>query len=247
MRLKAYGLSDIGRCRQSNQDEWIALPEIGFFALADGMGGQKAGDIAAKETIRHLSHLAQDIQTTDCVELIIELRHAIEKTNAQVFQMGRRNESLSGMGTTLCCILWRKNAIIYAHAGDSRVYRCRKGKLEQLTQDHSLLAKWLATGKLAEECETPFPYKNVITRAIGTSKKANAEIAFTTHLPGDIYFLCSDGISDVLSLQEMEKIIASTPSLKELVNKLIEKAKNKGGSDNMTILMIEEDGEYLPR
>lgn len=240
-KLKAFGLSDVGATRQNNEDEWAALPEIGFFALADGMGGHKAGDVAAQETIRFLCELMAEIHTSDCVELIIELRHAIERTNQKVFSMGQTNEALNGMGTTLCCILWKESALICAHVGDSRIYRCRNGKLEQLTRDHSLLAKWLATGKLAEQCETPFPYKNVITRAIGTGKKANPEIAVTSHEIGDFYFLCSDGLSDVLSVSEMEKIIASFPDIKELAKRLIEKAKIKGASDNMTVLMIEEE------
>ena len=240
-RLKAFGLSDLGTTRQKNEDEWAALPEFGFFALADGMGGHRAGDVAAQETIRSLCAFFQEIETTDCVELVIELRYAIEKTNQKIFSMGQTNENLNGMGTTLCCVVWKENALICAHVGDSRIYRCRSGKLEQLTRDHSLLAKWLATGKLAETCETPFPYKNVITRAIGTSKKANPEIAVTTHQPGDFYLLCSDGLTDVLSQEEMESIIRSSSYLKESAERLVAKAKYKGGSDNMTVVMVQEE------
>ena len=246
-RLKAFGLSDIGMVRQNNEDEWVALPELGLFALADGMGGHKAGDVAAQEAIRSLCSFVREIDTSDCVELIIELRHAIEKTNQKIFSMGQSHERYSGMGTTLCCVVWKESALIYAHVGDSRIYRCRGGKLEQLTRDHSLFAKWLETGKLAEECETPFPYKNVITRAIGTGKRANPEIAITTHVQGDFYILCSDGLTDVLTAEEMERIIAHSPDLQELAKRLIERAKIKGGCDNMTVLMVQEDGENLPR
>ncbi len=226
------------------------MPEIGFFALADGMGGPQAGEIAAKEVIDSLCDSVTKIKSHNCMELIIELRHAIEKANQLVYQMGKESQLLTGMGTTLCCLIWTQEAIVYAHVGDSRIYRLRKKKLELLTQDHSLFAKWLATGKLAEECETPYPYKNVITRAVGTSLKAKPEIAVATHEPGDLYFLCTDGLSDVLSLQEMEKIINRSESLVGSSKSLVERAKIKGSCDNITLLMIQQVdfyGESLPR
>jgi serine/threonine protein phosphatase PrpC len=250
MNLVSFGFSDIGTSRSNNEDVWIALPEIGFFALADGMGGSQAGEIAAKEAVHLLSDFVLKIKSHNCMELIIELRHAIEKVNQSIYQMGQESESMTGMGTTLCCLIWTLDAVVYAHVGDSRIYRLRNKKLELLTQDHSLLAKWLATGKLAEECETPYPYKNVITRAVGTSSKAKPEIAVTVPEPQDLYFLCTDGLSDVLSLQEMEKIINHSKDLESSCKSLIERAKIKGSCDNITLLMIQKMdvyGENLPR
>lgn len=151
--LNSFGLSDIGVSRPNNEDVWTSLPEIGFFALADGMGGHQAGEIAAKETIESISKSAKAIKSKDCMELIIELRSAIEKANKWVHELGKKSQTLSGMGTTLCCMIWTESAIVYAHVGDSRIYRSRGKKLELLTQDHSLFAKWLATGKLAELLE----------------------------------------------------------------------------------------------
>lgn len=250
MKFLSFGLSDIGTSRPNNEDVWIALPEFGFFALADGMGGPQAGEIAAKEVILSLSDSISKIKNHSSMELIIELRHAIEKANQLIYQMGKEVDGLSGMGTTLCCLLWTPEVIVYAHVGDSRIYRLRNKKLELLTQDHSLFAKWLATGKLAEECETPYPYKNVITRAVGTSAKAKPEIAVSAHEPGDLYFLCSDGLSDVLSLQEIEKILNRSDKMELSCKNLIERAKIKGSCDNITLLMIQQigiDGENLPR
>lgn len=250
LKLAFFGLSDIGTSRPNNEDVWVALPEFGFFALADGMGGPQAGEIAAKEVILSLSNSIAKIKNYSCMELIIELRHAIEKANELIYQMSKKADELSGMGTTLCCLMWIQEAIVYAHVGDSRIYRLRNKKLDLLTQDHSLFAKWLATGKLAAECETPYPYKNVITRAVGTSKKAKPEIAATTYEPGDLYFLCSDGLSDVLSLQEIEKIINRSEKMDSSCKSLIERAKIKGSCDNITLLMIQQTGideENLPR
>ena len=238
MNLKSFGLSDIGVSRPNNEDVWAAIPEIGFFALADGMGGHQAGEIAAREAIENLVSSIREVQTADPIEWIIELRYAIEKANEWVYSLGKKTDSLNGMGTTLCCLLWTKNEVIYAHVGDSRIYRLRDQKLELLTQDHSLFAKWLNTGK---QSSTPFPYKNVITRAVGTAPKANPEIALSSHQPGDLYFLCTDGLSDVLSLSDIEKIINASPEIETASKRLIQKAKIKGSSDNITILMIQSE------
>jgi len=236
MNLESFGLSDIGVSRANNEDVWIAMPEIGFFALADGMGGHQAGEIAAREAIDHLSQTIQSIKSRDCVELIIELRHAIEKANQWVYRLGKQTDKLQGMGTTLCCIIYSESMVIYAHVGDSRIYRYRDNTLELLTQDHSLFAKWLKFGK---KSHTPFPYKNVITRAVGTAPRANPEIAAVPHQAGDLYLLCTDGLSDVLTLEDIEKMIISSPTLESASKSLIHQAKLKGSSDNITILMIQ--------
>lgn len=242
MKTKLYsvGLSDVGAIRENNEDAWAALPEIGFFALADGMGGHNAGEIAAQETVDFLVDKAQKIQHKDVMDLIHEIRHAIEQASQHIYKIGSQSEACQGMGTTLCCLLWTPETIVYAHVGDSRIYRFRDQKLTLLTQDHSLLSKWLATGRLAAQCETPFPYKHVITRSVGGAGKANPEIAVSSFQENDIFFLCSDGLTDVLSLKEMEDIFNNSPSLESVAKILIEKAKFKGSSDNMTIVIIQE-------
>lgn len=241
MQLKYFGLSDIGLQRPNNEDVWASLPEMGFFALADGMGGHKGGEVAAKEAIDSLIDSAKTIKHINCMELMIEMRHAIEKANRLIYQMGQQSEELNGMGTTLCCLFWTNEFVVYAHIGDSRIYRVRNKRLELLTQDHSLLAKWLATGKLAEECETPFPYKNVITRALGTAHRPKPEIAVAAHEMNDLYFLCSDGLHDVLTDEEMEQLINESENLEISCKNLIELAKFKGSSDNITLLMIQSE------
>jgi serine/threonine protein phosphatase PrpC len=236
--MKTFGLSDIGLSRENNEDVWLACPEIGFFAIADGMGGHRAGEIAAKEAVEHLFSSIKKVKSHSAIDWMIQLRYAIEKANQWVYLLGQNNDHLNGMGTTLCCLVWIGEAIVYAHVGDSRIYRMRKNKLELLTQDHSLFAKWLQIGK---ESQTPYPYKNVITRAIGTGSRANPEIAISTYEPGDLFFLCTDGLSDVLSLEDLEKMINNSKNLEEASKKLIEEAKIKGSSDNITVLMIQSE------
>lgn len=242
MKLSAFGLSDIGICRPNNEDVWVAMPEIGFFALADGMGGHQAGEVAAKETIDHLISSVKSIPKGDPLGKMLELKEAIEKANTWVYQLGKEEETLNGMGTTLCCLMWLDDVIIHAHVGDSRIYRLRNQKLELLTRDHSLFAKWL---KVNKNSKTPYPYKNVITRAIGTAPRANPEVAICRYLPGDLYFLCSDGLSDVLTLDEIENFLTQSSDLENAAKDLIERAKIKGSSDNITVLMIEQHGNLF--
>lgn len=241
MLLKSFGISDIGLNRSNNEDVWAALPDIGFFALADGMGGHPSGEVAAKEAIESLLTSAREIKNTSSMELVIEIRHAIQKANRWIYDLGQQQSQFSGMGTTLCCLIWTDECVVYAHIGDSRIYRLRNKKLQLLTEDHSLLAKWLGMGKRAEQCQTPFPYKNVITRSLGTSLRAKPEIAVTPTEVGDAYILCTDGLHDVLSLEDIEIIINRSKNLETASKNLIEAAKFKGSSDNITILIIQSE------
>jgi PPM family protein phosphatase len=245
-RLHFCGLSDIGLNRPTNQDVWAARPEIGFFALADGMGGRRAGDVAAKEalqilceTVGKLAEKSHDFQ--DKVNLTYELRHAIEQANRWVYKMGCEKEPLLGMGTTLCCLLWTQDMVYYAHVGDSRIYRFRNGKLDQLTRDHSLLAKWLSKKRF----DHPSPPKNIITRAIGMPKPANPEISFSAHQSGDLFLLCSDGLTDVVQKEVLQKILRNAPSMERSAQRMIDSAKKMGSGDNITVLMISEISEEV--
>lgn len=245
MDLKFSGLSDIGLVRLNNEDVWAAHPEHGLFALADGMGGHKAGEIAAQEAIDQFCNLMkqQEKPSTDPAVL----RAAIEFANLRVYEKSQESESFKGMGTTLCCLQWTKECVLYAHVGDSRIYRYRNQSLIQLTNDHSLLAQWLAEEDSPAKQKKPAPYKNIITRSIGTSKKANPDIQSTTHLPGDLFILCSDGLSDVLTILDIKTIIQHSETLDQMAERLIEKAKIKGSNDNITVLIVQFDEKNLSR
>ncbi len=238
-KVEAFGLSDIGPVRPNNEDAWIALTTQRFFALADGMGGHKAGEVAAKETIHTLSSAIRKIKkknlsSKECIHL---LESAIDTANHNVFQLGNEHEHLQGMGTTLCCLYLYQESVIYAHVGDSRIYRFREGELKLLTEDHSLLSELMTKGQM-EDWES-FPLKNVITKAIGTTPKVDPEIASVTAQPEDIFVMCTDGLSDYVRLEEMEAVLIQKISLKRKVESLIEKAKEKGSHDNITLLMIK--------
>ena len=219
MKFYHLGLSDIGLTRSTNEDAWAAHPDIGFFAIADGIGGKKGGAIAAQESLSYLSTLLQKEQG-------IHLQDAIERTNQWVYQIGCSSELLNGMGSTLCCLYWTPTALLYAHVGDSRIYRFRNNTLERLTTDHSQRSESSRRGL-------------VLTRALGVPGKANPDLNLCTIQPGDLFLLCTDGLSTPLSDAEIEKIFLTTPNIEEAARQLIEQAKIKGGRDNITLLVVQ--------
>lgn len=192
-----------------------------------------AGEVAAREAVEQLALAIQE----KSISSPSDLRSAINQANAWVYSLSQKNEAYNGMGTTLCCLLHAGDTILYAHVGDSRIYRLRNQELQQLTRDHSLLAKWQSYARVSH---TPFPYKNVITRAIGTAPKTQPDIATSDLLPDDLFLLCSDGLSDTLSLQEMQQILLTAPSLDQAAHLLVKTAKEKGGADDMTLVLIQE-------
>ena len=226
MKIKAFGFSDIGIKRPNNEDAWLSLPEKRFFALADGMGGHNAGEVASKETISSLRLLAEEKfgSTPFSKELITLLENAFHEANQRVWMLGQKNKEYYGMGTTLCVLYLYKDAVIYAHVGDSRIYRYRKKEIILLTEDH---------------IHTNTAKRRILTRAIGTSSKTTPAIASASAIKGDIFFMCSDGLTDFVSELEIEEILKKSRSLKKAVFRLIEKAKEKGSNDNITILMIK--------
>ena len=242
--LHYCGLSDIGLNRPTNQDVWAAKPELGFFALADGMGGRRAGDVAAQEALQILCESMRRLfistqQFSIKINVSDSLREAIEQANQWVYKMGCDSPTLLGMGTTLCCLLCIQDTIYYAHVGDSRIYRFRNDRLEQLTRDHSLLAKWLSKKRK----NAPLPPKNIITRAIGTAKWANPEISSCPFQDGDVFLLCSDGLTDAVHKDELQKILRNARSIETASQKMIDSAKKMGSGDNITVLIVSPNAE----
>lgn len=244
--VESFGISDLGLVRTNNEDVFHEIPRHSFFILADGMGGHNAGEIAAKELVHHLSTSVCQFfslpENNVAQAFPSHLHKAIMNANLWVHQLSEQKQELCGMGTTLCCMLLHKHHLVYAHVGDSRIYRFRN-KLEQLTEDHSLLP---ASQKSSPH---PTPGKHIITRAIGTSPNVEPEISMSTLEPNDIYFLCSDGLTDFVSDDELSHILSTHSCIKTASRRMIEAAKTKGGSDNITVLMIKvlHDSENLSR
>lgn len=239
--LSVHCDTDIGLIRQNNEDAWKMLQDEQFFLLADGMGGHQAGEVASRETVERLCLLYQNSRDSfhQSIELAMStLRNMIQEVNTVVYQLGKSNPQLKGMGTTLCAIFFHPDGLIYAHVGDSRIYRYRQGKLEQITKDHSLLRELIDLGQLSEQQAGDFLYKNIITKAIGTEPSVEPSIFDTTLEAGDVLLMCSDGLSDLVSIEEMQEII-KTKSVDEATSTMINLAKQNGGFDNITVVMVK--------
>ncbi len=243
-KFSHFGLSDIGLSRQNNEDVWSHKLDYSFFALADGMGGHKAGEVAAKEAVSFMCSSIEDIfVSTDIHWKISELKSYLklfmEHTNSWVYHLSKTTQKFHGMGTTLCTILFYEKELILGHVGDSRIYLFRDQRLDQLTKDHSLKNELITQGKFIDTEKHPFLHKNILTRAIGSHKTVVPELDVVPVQPGDVYLMCSDGLSDYASDTEIASLIKQEKTPKTVSTALIETAKKNGGNDNITVIIIK--------
>lgn len=229
LKIECFGLSDVGLVRDHNEDAWAAFPEKGFFILADGMGGHNAGEIAADLAVSTLSEILTN-ETTP-------LKEAFKQVNQHIFQMGEENPVFSGMGTTLICLDFSNDGLC-SHVGDSRLYLYREGKIKQITKDHSLINELTEQGTISPEEFELFPYKHVLTKAIGTNREVQPEITSITPKDEDIFLLCSDGLTNYASDKEIESVLRGIGTLEEGANGLVAVAKRNGGGDNVTVILV---------
>jgi PPM family protein phosphatase len=245
-KVVSCGSSDAGLVRQNNEDVWGELPELRLFAIADGMGGHRAGEIAARESINALFTYAKSISSINSRESAAEMMQgAVSYANQEVFRLSKTDEQYRGMGTTLCAVYFHDKAVVCVHVGDSRIYRIHRGKLEQVSVDHSLVRELIDLGQLNEKQAPDFLYRNILTKAIGTEPKVEPSINTLTPAKGDIYLLCTDGLTDMVADEEIEIILKKSPNIRDAVKQLISRAKERGGYDNITVVLmqIQEDHE----
>ncbi|MEM7174725.1 MAG: Stp1/IreP family PP2C-type Ser/Thr phosphatase [Chlamydiota bacterium] len=253
--LTAHGSSDIGLVRLNNEDVWSTLKEHGFFILADGMGGHNAGEIAAKEAVQAACLSVKKFFTSAAKPLTplaisSASKASIEAANRWVYRLGKEKKDYKGMGTTLCTLLFHDQSLIYGHVGDSRIYRLRNFKLDQLTADHSLKNALISQGKITAHSSKPFPYKNVLTKAVGTHPHVEPDIQITPVNRDDVYLMCSDGLTDYVDHQKIHRVLAQDRNPKSAIQTLIQLAKKHGGNDNITIVIVRVDEaqkHHLPR
>ncbi len=241
-----HGSSDKGLVRDSNEDVWGVLGDI--FLLADGIGGRNAGEVAAKEAVDHLAyHLKEQLKHwmgEDIYDVQHLLRDAIQETNRFICQLASKNAEWYGMGTTLCCLVFIQDYFVCAHVGDSRIYRLRGGHFSQLTEDHSLATEMVARGELHPSDVATFPQKHVITRSIGIEWEVEPSLEIGKLEEGDRYLLCSDGLSDEIADEKLSNLMASTIGPIATVNTLVEAAKEAGGRDNITAIVVDVEGVH---
>ncbi len=245
---ESFGLSDIGLVREHNEDVWAAFPEKGLFVLADGMGGHLAGEIASKEAIDHLHSLVgawNPSQEITVEEAMFFFRDALVKVSTCIYKKGRSSEELKGMGTTLVALFFLQNHAILAHVGDSRAYRQRDTGLEQLTEDHSFVSELVSLGAMKPEDAETFPYKHILTRAIGTHPNVEPTVNSVEVQPHDLFMLCSDGLTNYITDNEIANILRIDDSLTHKGQQLVDLSNEHGGGDNITLVLINIHNDLL--
>jgi protein phosphatase len=249
-KIKSTCLSDIGLVRQNNEDVCAELPDCRFYVIADGMGGHQAGEVASKTAVDAFLKIVKKGKESRLYEGPLAdtfnfLKAAIEEVNRIVYEKGKTALELKGMGTTLCFLFFHDQGLIYGHVGDSRIYRLRNHKLEQLTKDHSLIRELVEHGQLSErQVGDYYIYKNIITKAVGTEPKVEPTIKIAEVQPHDLFFMCTDGLSDLLTAQEIESVLNFHSSLPHAAETLIQAAKDRGAHDNVSVLIAKASGEH---
>jgi len=226
--------SDVGRQRDANEDAAVEAEPL--FMLADGMGGAQAGEVASQTAARVFEAGAGGDGTPEQ-----RLTRLVREANRRIFDMAQADESKRGMGTTLTAALVEGDEVTVAHVGDSRGYRMREGELEQLTHDHSLVAELERSGRISPEDAVDHPSRSVITRALGPEPDVEVDAHTHTGRTGDLYLLTSDGLTDMISDDEIAAILRGTTSLDEAAGSLIRAANQSGGKDNITVVLFSLD------
>jgi len=249
---QAAAASHRGKVRSANEDSFGIAADEGLFVVCDGMGGAAAGEVASRLAVdTMLKSFAADAQAlakkdtaadvapaTEHVGVSALLRDAVDDANHLVYSKAANDSRLHGMGTTLVAMLAREKSVWVAHVGDSRCYLYRSGVLEQLTRDHSLVDEQVKLGQLTREEAERSPLRNVITRAVGSQRSVNAEIREVKVARGDLFLLCSDGLTRELPDNRIETLLKKATDLDVLCQQLIEAANNAGGRDNVTCILV---------
>jgi protein phosphatase len=236
-RLQGGGCTHVGLRRAHNEDQWIARPDIGLFAVCDGVGGHAAGEVASLLAAEHIGALADRAAQATGVER--QLRYAIEDVNSVIFREGRADPARTGMATTIAALWIDHGRAVIAHVGDSRVYRLRDGSLDQLTLDHSLVGDGVRLGLLTPQQADLQPPSSIITRCLGSRDDVDVEVSATPVEPGDRFILCSDGLSDLVPKAQLRRIAKVNPSGAEATRQLVLAALDAGGYDNITVVVVD--------
>ena len=231
-------VTDTGLIRALNEDSLCVSTDIGLFAVADGMGGHRAGEIASGMTLQLLEReLGKRLKEGAKPENA--LIDSIKEANRTIFELSGQNPEYTGMGTTVTACLKQGEEIFVAQVGDSRAYFLRDDEIIRLTEDHSLVQELVKNGGITEEQAFAHPQRNVLTRALGTELSLVVDLYRVGVIPGDLLLLCTDGLTGYLRPDDLLFIIRSSPDLDAAAQNLLEKALQSGGADNITIVLIE--------
>ena len=235
--MKAYPVTHVGLVRPQNEDSIrVVKGACGLYILADGMGGHLAGEVASRMTCDVLEETLRDC----LVPTASKLQSAIERANSAVFEKQKNTPEMKGMGTTLTLLWESEDHVLVGHVGDSRAYLWREGKLRQMTDDHSMVGELLRTGAITEEQARVHPYRNVITRAVGTDEALRVDVRRFLKEQGDMWLLCSDGLTDMVEDEKIARTLRDYAPA-DAAARLIELALQGGGKDNVSVVLLEVD------
>lgn len=252
--IQAAGLSDRGLKRGHNEDSLSVVQDLGLYIVADGMGGHNAGEVASRQAIESIVEFVRfsserQVETTETQGFPVDPRlsrneniiaASVKTANRDVCNLSLEHQEYSGMGTTLVAMLYSppEHHLSIAHVGDSRCYRFRTGELHQLTHDHSWVSEQLQKNIITPEEAKNHRWKNVITRALGNKLDVEVDVQTVQPEHGDVYLLCSDGLSGMIEDLDMERILVEHTDLEEAIQKMIALANESGGLDNITCILV---------
>lgn len=242
--MQTFYLTDTGKVREHNEDNVIILNNENneyILAVADGMGGHKAGEVASAIAIDHLTEEFYRLDTLGTKEAAIDwLRNIVTEMNNKIFDYTKENPDSKGMGTTFVCAVKTKDYLLYGNIGDSSGFVIKNKKLHKVTKDHTLVNLLVSTGELTEEEAKYHPRKNVLMRALGANNPIDIDIFDVDNNISGI-LLCSDGLTNMVTIEQIEKVLNSGLSIEETVEKLIKKANARGGNDNISVAYLKNE------
>ena len=241
--MQTFYMTDTGKVREHNEDNVIILTNDKneyLLAVADGMGGHKAGEVASAIVINHLTEEFYSLDTLGSKDSAIDfLRSIVTEMNQKIFEYTKENPDSKGMGTTFVCAIKTDDYLLYGNIGDSSGYVMKKNKLHKVTKDHTLVNLLVYTGELTQEEAKYHPRKNVLMRALGANNPIDIDI-FEVELGIDGILLCSDGLTNMLTEEQIEKVLVEERSAEDAVKKLINKANARGGNDNISVAYLKK-------
>lgn len=228
--------TEVGKVRQRNEDSILVAADIGLFAVADGMGGHRAGEVASSLA---LNKLEMHMRSGAGDNISGSLAEGVKLANSSVFETSEREAALKGMGTTLTAAVIKNNKVVLSHVGDSRAYVIRKAEITQLTRDHSLVQELYSVGGITRDQAREHPQRNILTRALGTDREVEVDMISIRPESGDVLLLCTDGLTSLVEDSEILEFCIRSRNLDEAAAVLIRAAMDRGGNDNISVILVE--------
>jgi PPM family protein phosphatase len=247
MTIEIHAAVDPGRARSNNEDSVATDADVALVVLADGMGGYNAGEVASNMATSFIrTELGRWLREANAQATDAEVKRAmdicVDNANRAIFDAANANPQYAGMGTTLVVAVFRPHHVLLGHVGDSRCYRLRGGRLVQITRDHSLLQEQIDAGLITPEQAAFSANKNLVTRAVGVEDTVLLETHQHDLLPGDLFLMCSDGLSDMLDDAGIAQLLLSNESLESTCQALVDAANDAGGKDNISVILVRAPG-----